>query len=72
VTVTGRLVNRGGGATRQVFVRVEALNRDGAVVQSPNSEPNTELIQPDSTATFSVKLENRPDVDRYHVEAVSR
>jgi hypothetical protein len=72
VTVSGMLVNRGRGATREVYVHVEALNRDGAVVQFADSEPSTELIQPDSTAAFSVKLENRLDVDRYHVEAVSR
>jgi hypothetical protein len=72
VTVSGMLVNRGRGATREVYVHVEALNRDGAVVQFADSEPSTELIQSGSTAAFSVKLENRPDIDRYHVEAVSR
>jgi hypothetical protein len=72
VTVSGMLVNRGRGATREVYVHVEALNREGAVVQSADSEPSTELIQSGSTAAFSVKLENRPDIDRYHVEAVSR
>jgi hypothetical protein len=72
VTVSGMLVNRGRGATREVYVHVEALNRDGAVVQFADSEASTELIQSGSTAAFSVKLENRPDIDRYHVEAVSR
>lgn len=72
VSVSGRLVNRGSGTTREVYVHVEALNRDGAVVQSADSEPTTELIAPGSTADFAVTLENRGDVDRYHVEAVSR
>ncbi len=72
VTVSGTLVNRGHGTTHEVYVHVEALSPDGAVVLSADSEPTTELIQPGSTAAFSVTLENRADVERYHVEAVSR
>jgi hypothetical protein len=72
VTVSGTLVNWGHGATREAYVHVEALNRNGAVVQSADSAPSTELIQPGSAAAFSVRLENRSDVDRYHVEAVAR
>ncbi len=72
VTVSGTLLNRGRGATREIYVHVEAINRDGAVVASADSEPTTEAIPPGSTATFSVKLENRADVVRYHVEAVAR
>lgn len=72
VTVTGTLVNRGTGPSHQVYVRVEALNRDGAVIVSADSEPTSEVIEPGSTARFSVMLENRPDIDRYHVEALSR
>ncbi len=72
VTVSGTLVNRGRGATREVYVHVEGLDRDGAVVEMADSEPTTEAIQPGTTATFSVHMENRADVDRYHVEAVAR
>ncbi|MFI5398756.1 MAG: FxLYD domain-containing protein [Candidatus Binatia bacterium] len=72
VTVTGTLVNRGTGPSREVYVHVEAINRDGAVIVSADSEPTSEVIGPGSTARFSVLLENRSDVDRYHVEAVSR
>ena len=72
VTVTGTLVNRGTGPTLAVFVRVEALNRDGAVVVSADSEPIAGVIPPGATARFSVVLENRTDIDRYHVEAVAR
>ncbi len=72
VTVSGTLVNRGRGATREVYVHVEGLSRDGAVVEMADSEPTTEAIQPGSTATFAVHMENRAEVDRYHVEAVAR
>jgi hypothetical protein len=72
VTVTGTLVNRGTGTTHEVYVHVEALERNGAVLVSADSDPTTELIAPGSTAHFSVVFENRADVDRYHVEAISR
>jgi len=72
VTVSGRLVNRGTGTTREVYVHVEALDHDGAVLISADSEPSTEAIAPGATGGFSVMLENRRDVDSYHVEAISR
>jgi hypothetical protein len=72
VTVTGTLVNRGMGPTRAVYVHVEALDKDGAVVVSADSDPSTETVQPGGTGTFSVMFENRPGIDRYHVEAISR
>ncbi len=72
VTVMGTLVNQGTGATRAVFVRVEALDRDGAVVVGADSEPIGGVIPPGATARFSVLLENRADIDRYHVEALAR
>lgn len=71
-TVSGTLVNRGAGPTNAVSVHVEALDRDGAVVVSTDSEPSTELIAPGATASFSASFENRPGIDRYHVEAISR
>ena len=72
VTVTGTLVNRGTRATRQVRVHVEALDKGGAVVVSADPVPSTQLIAPGSTSTFAVTFENRPDIDRYHAEAISR
>lgn len=72
VTVTGTLVNRGTRATRQVHVHVEALDKGGAVVVSADPVPSTQLIAPGSTSTFSVTFENRPEIDRYHAEAISR
>ena len=72
VIVSGVLVNRGTRATREVYVHVEALDRDGAVLVSADSEPSTEAIAPGATGRFSVTFENRADVDRYHVEAISR
>ena len=72
VTVSGRLFNRGTGTTREVYVHVEALDHDDAVLISADSEPSTEAIAPGASGSFSVTLENRRDVDRYHVEAISR
>lgn len=72
VTVSGVLVNRGTGPTREVYVHVEALNRDGAVLVSADSEPSSEAILAAGTGRFSVTFENRADADRYHVEAISR
>ena len=72
VTVTGTLVNRGMGATREVYVRVEALNREGAVVATADSDTLGGRILPGATARFSVRLENRADIERYHVEALAR
>ncbi len=72
VTVSGVLVNRGAGATRQVYVHVEALDRAGAVLVSADSEPAAEVIGPGAIGRFSVTFENRADVDRYHIEAISR
>jgi hypothetical protein len=72
VTVTGTLVNRGTRATRQVRVHVEALDKEGAVVVSANPVPSTELIAPGATSTFAVTFESRPEIDRYHAEAISR
>ena len=72
VAVTGTLVNRGSRTTRQVHVHFEALDKDGAVVVSADPAPSTQRIAPASTATFGVTFESRPEIDRYHVEAISR
>jgi len=72
VIVSGVLVNRGTGATRQIYVHVEALDRNGAVLVSADSEPSTAAIAAGATGRFAVTFENRADVDRYHVEAISR
>ena len=72
VTVTGTLVNRGTRTTRQVHVHVEALDKGGAVLVSADPVPSTQLIAPGSTSTFAVTFENRPEIDRYHAEAISR
>jgi hypothetical protein len=72
VTVTGTLVNRGTRTSREVYVHIEALDKDGAVVVSADPDPSTQTLAPDSTATFSVTFENRAAIDRYHVEAIGR
>ena len=72
VLVTGTLVNRGTRTTNNVQVHVEALDKNGAVVASVNPLPSTQLIAPGLTATFSATFESRPEIDRYHAEAISR
>jgi hypothetical protein len=72
VMVTGTLVNRGTRATRVVRVHVEALNKDGVVVVGADPTPSTQSIAPGTTATFAAEFENRPEIDRYHAEALSR
>ena len=72
VMVTGTLVNRGTRATRVVHVHVEALDKDGAVVVSADPAPSTQSIAPGTTATFAAVFEDRPEIDRYHAEAISR
>lgn len=72
VLVTGTLVNRGTRTTSDVRVHVEALDKTGAVVASVSPVPSTQLIAPGSTASFSATFENRPEIDRYHAEAISR
>lgn len=72
ITVAGTLVNRGTGPTRTVYVHVDAVDHNGAVILSTDSEPSTEAIAPGGTANFSVSFENRPEIEHYHVEAISR
>jgi hypothetical protein len=72
VTVTGTVINHGARTTREVYVHVEALDKDGAVVVSAAPNPSTQAIASESTATFSATFENQPSIDRYHVEALGR
>jgi len=72
VVLSGTLVNRGTRATREVYIRVEALDTNGAVVLSADSQPSTATIGPGGRGTFAVTMENRPNVDRYHVEAIAK
>jgi len=72
VTLTGRLTNRGDRTTHDVSVTIQALDAQDAVVLSVNATPSTNAIAPDGTATFAVTVDNRPEVARYHVEALAR
>lgn len=72
VTLTGRLINGGDRTTRAVAVTIDGRDANDAVVLSAKAAPSTDTIPPDGTATFSVTVENRPDVVRYHVEALAR
>ena len=72
VTVVGTLINRGTRATRDIVVHVEALDKNGVVLMSTDSDPDPIAIPPGATGSFSVSFQNRNDVDRYHVEAIAR
>ena len=69
---TGRVRGRGTRATREVYVHVRGLDRDGSVVFRERSVPATQVIAPSATGRFSVTIADRDDVDRYHVEAFAR
>jgi len=72
VTLTGRLINRGDRTTRDVSVTIQALDAKDTVVLSINAPPSTNAIPPGGMATFSVTVEDRSDVVRYHVKAFAR
>lgn len=72
VTLTGRLINRGDRTTREVSVTIQALDAQDAVLLSVSATPSTNAIAPDGTATFTATVDNRPEVARYHVEALAR
>jgi hypothetical protein len=72
VVVGGTLVNNGTRATREISVRVDALDRGGAAIMSADAKPSTQVIAPGATATFSVRFEKRPGIDSYHAEAIAR
>ena len=71
-TVIGTLINRGNGATRKVVVTVTALDKEGRELESRDATPSTQRIAAGSSATFFVSFERRPEIDQYHVEAISR
>ena len=72
VTLTGTLRNHGTGPTRHLVVRVEARDQDDAVLLSAEATPSTEIVPPGGAVTFSVTVDNRSDVVRYHVETLAR
>jgi len=72
VTLTGTLRNHGTGATHSLLVRVEARDENDDVLLSAEATPSTEEVAPGDTVTFTVTIENRPDVSRYHVETLAQ
>jgi hypothetical protein len=70
--VNGTLVNRGNGATHELAITVWGLDKVGAEVAQRQAVPSTQRIPPGGTATFTANFERRPEIDHYHVEAVSR
>lgn len=73
VTITGTIMNRGDRPTSRLSVQVNALDEAGQPVLSLSAVPSTDRIAPHGgTATFRATLPNRPDVVRYHVEAIGR
>lgn len=73
ITVAGTLINRGTTATTEVSITVTALDRDDRPVLRLSAVPETNRIAADGgTTRFAAVLDNRPEVTRYHVEAVAR
>lgn len=73
VTVTGTLINRGTAVTTTLSVTVHALDEHGHPVLSISAVPSTNHVDAHGgRATFSATLDNRPEVRRYHVEAIAR
>jgi hypothetical protein len=72
VRVNGTLVNFGKASTSQVSVKVRAVDANGQVVNMIYGVPSTQYIPPGGSATFTAWFDDRPDVRRYHVEAVVR
>lgn len=72
VTVTGTLINRGTGPTREVSTAIAALDKNGVVLMSARVDPTPPSIAAEGTASFSATFANRPDIDRYRVEVISR
>ena len=72
VFVEGTLRNQGTGATKQIQVKVEALDEAGHVVTTATALPTPQVIQPEESATFVVRFPNDSAVRSYHVEAEIR
>lgn len=73
VIITGTLVNRGSRPTSGVSVKVSGLDLTNRPVISVYGAPATSQIAADGgITTFTATLDNRPDVIRYHVEAIAK
>jgi hypothetical protein len=72
VTLTGTLRNQGNAETHQLMIRIEAQDKERAVVLSADAQPSSDEVPPGGTATFTATVDNRPEVVRYHVEAIAR
>ena len=69
VFVEGILHNQGTGPTKQIQVKVEALDEAGHVVTTATALPTPQVLQPEENATFVVRFPNDSAVRSYHVEA---
>jgi len=69
VFVEGTLHNQGTGPTKQIQVKVEALDAAGHVVTTVTALPTPQVLQPEENATFVVRFPNDSAVRSYHVEA---
>lgn len=72
VRISGTLINFGKAPTTQVSVKVRAVDASGHVVNLIYGVPSTQNIPSGGSATFTAFFEDRPEVTRYHVEAVVR
>jgi hypothetical protein len=72
VRVAGTLINFGKATTKQVSVKVRAVDENGGVVAMIYGTPSTQEIPPGGSATFTAWFDDLPQIRRYHVEAMVR
>lgn len=72
VVVSGTVLNRGPGRARNLRVTVSALDESGGELLTLPAEVASPTLEPNSSTTFSVRLERPPGTARYHVVAESR
>jgi hypothetical protein len=72
VLLVGTLINRGERASTDLSVKIDALDEADQTVFTAPAAPSRQRVEPDTTATFRAIVEDRPEVRRYHVEAIAR
>ena len=70
--VEGTVRNTGTRASRDVRVRVEALDASGTQLASAEALPTPQEIPPGTAGMFVVQLPNYPAIRTFHVEAIGR
>jgi hypothetical protein len=72
VFVDGTVRNVGSRVTRELHVRVVALDADGTPVATADDRPSPQEVLPGTAATYTVRFANDRAIRTFHVEAVGR